>query len=820
MNGTLMDVRYAIRGFRRNPIFTAAAVLLLALGIGLNTATFSLFDAAILRPLPGVARPSELLDLDAGAASYPSFVDIRRDGGAAFAGVAAWGHRWLSIAGGSPASGAGTGAAAEMMNGTLVSAEYFNVLGVRPEAGRGFLRREEEAGEPVAVVSSAFARRRFGSSPVAIGRSFLANGTPFTVVGVAPPRFRGVAFGAVDEIWIPIGVWPRIAAGGGSRMNIQARSWGWLHLFARPRAGVGRAEAQAAVDLLVRRETAAYPREVGAKYAIRVRPLAQVAAGAGHSVDPARFLGILLGAVGVVLLIACGNLANLLLARAAGRRREIAVRQALGASRARLVRQLLTESLLLGVSGGAAGLLAATWFLSLIGRIPIPGGLHTFAAFGASLDLRVLGFALATSIATGALFGIVPALSGSRVAIVPSLKAEQPQAGHRLGVNGFLVAGQVALCLVLLSCAGLFVRSLRNALTADVGFQPRGVAIGSVNVGLARYDEPRARAFASELKRRALSIPGVRSAAWAGILPLSGDRDTESVRIPEATGAVPESVDAIAVGPGYFETLGMPLARGREFDEKLDLPRGSPSAVVNESAAKAFWPGRSAVGRHIQIYGADRLVVGVVRDSLFYTLTDRGVPLVAVDGEQLGSDGVLTSMTLLVRSSGDPSLVLEPLRAEVARLDSTLPFFEVRTLEDAIGDMLLPQRLGSAFLGLFAGLAFLLAEVGVYAVIAGSVARRVRELGIRLALGGRPGQMRRMVLRQTAIPIAVGVAAGLPAALVATRVIGRFLYGVSPADLPTFVFSTLLLIAGALAAADLPARKAARISPMEALRNE
>jgi predicted permease len=820
MTTLLADLRYALRGFRRSPVFTAAAVALLALGIGVNAATFSLFDAVILKPLPAVAKTSELVDLDARAASYPSFLDLRREGTAVFSGVAAWSHRWLSVSGGAGASRAA--AAPERMNGTLVSAEYFDVLGVRPEAGRAFVRRDEEAGEAVAVVSSAFARRRFGSAAAAVGSTLLANGTPFTIVGVAPPRFRGVGFGSLDEIWLPIGVWPRIATGGGSRMKIQMRNWGWLNLFARRRPDVDIGKAQAAVDVFVRSETAAYPNDVGPKYAIVVRPLERIAAGAKNSVDPARLLGILLGAVGVVLLIACANLANLLLARGAGRRREIAVRQALGASRTRLVRQLLTESLALAVAGGIAGLAVASWFLSLVSRVPLPGGAQTFAAFGPSLDVRVLAYALVVSLATGALFGIVPALSGSRSALVPALKDETPAAARRLGVNGVLVAAQVALCLLLLSCAGLFLRSLRNALTADVGFQHGSVAIGSVHLGLARYDEGRARTFLTELRRRAQALPGVRAAAWTGILPLSGDEDNESLQIPEATAPMPKSVDALIVGPGYFDALGMPLSAGREFDEKLDAPNGTPVAIANESAARTFWPGRSAVGRRIAIYGGERIVVGVVRDSRFHTLSDRDIPQVAVDVDQLGSDGALSAMTLVVsvHRPGDPVRLLGPLRAEVGRLDPLLPFFEVRTLSDAIGDLLLPQRLGSAFLGLFAVLAFLLAEIGVYAVIAGSVARRVRELGIRLALGGRPAQMRRMVLAQTAAPIGAGVAAGLVVALVATRLLSRFLYGVSPADAPTFLLSTLLLIAGALAAADLPARKAARVSPMEALRHE
>ncbi|HEY6050049.1 MAG TPA: ABC transporter permease, partial [Thermoanaerobaculia bacterium] len=535
--------------------------------------------------------------------SYPSFRDIREGSGDVFAGVGAWGHRSLSVAGG------GT---AEHIRGTLVSAEYFEVLQVPLAAGRGFLRREEDAGDPVAVVSADFARRRFGSPAGALGRSFLANGAPFTVVGVAPAGFRGVGFASHSEIWLPIGAWPRIATGGGRRMNILGRNWGWLSFFGRLKPGVGKERAQAAVDILVRRETAAYPRDVGSDYAIVLRPLARSAAGADAAVDPARFLGILLGAVGVVLLIACANLANLLLARGAGRRREIAVRQALGASRGRLIRQLLTESLLLAGFGGAAGLLVASWFVSLLARVPVPGG-TTFGSFGAALDLRVVGFAFVLSLVTGGLFGLIPAVKGSRVHLLPSLKDEPPAGGRRLGVNGTLMAGQVALCLLLLSCAGLFVRSLRNALTADLGFQPRGVAIATVNLGLARYDAPRARIFTAELARRAERIPGVQRAAWTGILPLSGDRDTESMKIPEATGPVPKAVDVLTVGPGYFAALSMPLSAGREFDAALDPPEGSRAAIVNESAARRFWPGRPAVGRRIDIYGGERIVVGVVK---------------------------------------------------------------------------------------------------------------------------------------------------------------------------------------------------------------
>jgi putative ABC transport system permease protein len=810
MTSPMQDVRFALRAFRKNPLFAASAIIVLALGVGLNAATFSLFDAIVLKSLPAVGHPAELMDLQVRGGSYPSFRDLRAGGGNVFRGVGAWGQRWLSVAGG------GT---AEHIRGTLVSAEYFDLLQVPLAAGRGFSRHEEDSGAPVAVVSEGFARRRFGNPAGAIGRSFLANGSPFTVVGVSPAQFRGAGFASHSDVWMPIGAWPRIATGGLKRMNILGRNWGWLSFFARLKPGVEPARAQAAVDVLVRREAAAYPSDLSPNYRIVLRPLSRSAAGAGADFDPARFLGILLGAVGVVLLIACANLANLLLARGAGRRREIAVRQAMGASRGRLVRQLLTESILLAVLGGAAGILVASWFLAVLARVPTPSGM-TFGSFGAALDLRVLAYAFLLSLVTGGLFGLVPALKGSRIHLLPALKDEPPKDGRRLGLNGTLMAGQVALCLLLLSCAGLFVRSLRNALTADLGFEPGHVATATVNLGLARYDGPRAKAFTDELARRAAAIPGVRSVAWTGVLPLSGERNTETVRIPDAAGTVPKEVDVLAVGPGYFAALGMPLSAGREFDSALDLPDGTRAVVVNEAAARHFWPGRSSLGRRVDIQGGERLVVGVVADSLFYSLEDKDVPFVALDGDQLGADGLLSSLTLVARTSGDPRLVLEPVRREVAHLDPALPVFELRTLEESIGDMLLPQRLGSALLGLFAVLAFLLAEVGVYAVIAGSVARRTRELGIRLALGGRPGQMRRMVIRQTAVPVTVGLAAGLPVTFAVTRLLGRFLYGVTPSDPATLAAAVLLLILGGLAAADLPARRAAGVSPLEALRHE
>ncbi len=811
MTNPIADVRYALRSLRKTPVFAVAALAIVALGVGLNTAAFSLFDAIVLRPLPEVRATAELVDINEHGASYPSYQYLR-DGTDVFSGLAAWASRWLSLA---PGSGSASG---ERVLGNVVSGNYFAVLGTEPAAGRFFLPAEEDSGEPVAVLSHALWQRRFSASPSAVGGSVVLNGAPFHVIGVAPAAFRGVSFGNPADVWIPVGAWPRVATGAMARIDNHARTWGWMRLFGRLRPGVGISRARAAVTAVSRREMAQFP-ETGRNADPVVQALAHTAAGGDDDMDPIRFFGLLLGSVTVVLVIACANLANLLLARAAGRRKEMAIRQALGASRGRLVRQLLTESVLLASAGGALGLLVAAWSLAMLLRFPLPGG-ASLASFGVALDLRVLLFAIAVSLATGILFGLAPAVSASGGEILPALKSDRGPRPGRIRGRMPLVVAQLALCLVLLSSAGLLVRSLRNALHTDLGFEPRGVALASVHLGLARYDEARAVRFATAFSERAAAMPGVRSVAWAGLLPLSGDQNVETVQIDGATPDPKLSVEVTAVGPGYFATLGIPILAGREFARAEDAPAGPGSVVVNEAAARRFWPGANPVGRRIRIYKADRTVVGVARDSRFQSIRAGAVPMVALDIEQLGGDGVLSPMILLVKVAGDPRAVLPALRSEAGRLDPGLPLFGLRTLEESIGDALLPQRLGSVLLGIFAGLAFVLALIGVYAVVAGGVARRMRELGIRLALGAHPAQVRRMVLRETAASLLTGLVIGVPLAALATQLLSGFLYGVSPGDPVTIGAAILVVGAGGILAADLPARRASRVDPIAVLRNE
>jgi predicted permease len=522
----------------------------------------------------------------------------------------------------------------------------------------------------------------------------------------------------------------------------------------------------------------------------------------------------------VALVIACANLANLLLARAAARRKEIAIRQALGASRSRLVRQLLTESVALAALGGAAGALVASWMLGLIVNMPLPGD-FSLSAFSPALDARALGFSLAVSVATGLAFGLLPALQASRHSVGVALKASGTGVLTRSRARGALVGTQVALCMILLAAAGLLGRSLQRALATDVGFEPRGIGLASVQLGLQRYDAARAGAFLRDLQQGVVASPGVEAASWASLVPLSGGQSVETFTIegePPPPGRRPEA-EINVVGAGFFRTLEIPLVSGREFDDRLDREGAAPVVMVNEAMARRYWPGQSALGRRIDI-GGTRTVVGISRNFRTGSLQDAPVPQIYLPLSQGVSNAGLEPVTLFTRGRPPATDLGALVRAEIRKLDPALPVYGVRTYEAELGGQVLAQRVGSWILGLFGLLSLVLAAVGIYAVVSYSVERRTREIGIRMALGARAADVRALVVSQSAAPIVAGLGAGLVLGAAAGMLLRGFLFGISPADPLTFAGVALLLGLCGIAAAWLPARRAARIDPMAALRSE
>jgi len=812
MSTLVQDLRYAARTLGRSPAFTLAAIVILALGIGANTAIFSLMDAVVLHPLPAVAHPQALVDVTGQTASYPWYKSIRDTTTSSFESLAAWRQREMNLS---------SGDAPSRVRGVVVTGNYFDVLGAHPAAGRLFSAADETSGEALVVLGQGLWRSRFGSDPAIAGKTIQLNGSPFTVVGVAPAGLRGTAFGLAPDLWVPIGAWPRLATGEFRQLDLERRGWGWLTVFGRLKPGVSLAQAQASLDVAVQREADAFPDGEPAAEKRRLAPTLRNAAGFGQSGNPVGFLAMLVGAAGVALAIACANLANLLLARAASRRKEVAIRQALGAGRARLVRQLLTESVLLGILGGAAGLLVANWSLGLITRMPLPGD-FSFAVFAPALDARALAFSLLLSVGTGLAFGLIPALQTSGRAVSETLKSSGSSVSPRSTARGALLVVQVSLCLLLLVGAGLLGRSLQRALAIDVGFQPRGLTLASVNLGLQRYEAPRAVAFLRDLRQSVAAVPGVRAASWAGLVPMSGGEWVETFSIDgladSPSGKHPEAgVNVVAAD--FYRTMAIPLAAGREFDDRLDRADSAPVAIVNASMASRYWPAGDALGRRITIGGAERTIVGVSRDFRTGSLRDAATPQIYMPLAQAGPGAGLQTMTLVVRADDARTDAGAIVRGQIRRLDSTLPA-DVHPYAAELAGQLVPQRIGSALLGVFGLLCLGLAAVGIYAVISYSVAGRTREIGIRMALGARAADVRTLVVVQSARPVAAGLALGIALGAAAALGLRGFLYGISPADPLTFVGVTALLALCALVAAWLPARRASRIDPMKALRTE
>ncbi len=806
------DLKYALRSLARSPGWTAAAVLTLALGVGANTTVFSWVNAVLLDPIPGAAQPDRLRVLygtspseDSVSLSYPVYLELaaRTD---VFSGLVA--QRAIAVA-----LGARTGEAPQRLWGSLVSGNSFEVLGVRPRLGR-FFRPEEDAGPgspPVVVLSESLWSRDFGSDPAIVGKSIPVNGTPFTVVGVAPAAFLGSLLGLGVDLWAPLAQTPRLEPGDD---RLGQRGDRWLMCVARLAPGVDDARANqvlAAEASRIARESSSYK-----GHGFLVAPLSKSPWGGPRVLRPV--LLALLGLVGLVLLVACANVSALLLSRAFGRRREVAVRLALGAGRGRLVRQLLTESLLLAALGGLAAVLLTFWTSGLLMSFIPPSGRPI--RLDLAVDGRVLAFAFAAAAASSLLFGLVPALRASRSSIAADLVGGSGSIGgarRRARLRRGLVAAQVALSLILLVAAGLFLRSFAAAQRLDPGFGAKSVLIVGIDVFPLGYSPERGRTLFDALTEQARALPGVASASVARRVPLGfSGSSSSSFELDGYTPAPGEElmVQYNTVAPGYFSTLEIGL-RGREF-EPSDHKDAPGVAIVNETFARRYFPNRDALGSTFTFLGEARTIVGVARTGKYQSFSERPMAYAYVPVAQVYKP----SLVLLLRSSGDPGSLLPSVRGILKRLDPNLPIGEAQTMEEHILEALIAQRIGSNLLGLLGLLAASIAGVGLYGVAAQAAAERRREIGLRMALGASPAEILRSFLEEGMRLAVAGVALGLAGAFAVSRLLSSQLPGVSSTDPVTFAGVAAVVAAIALAATWLPARRASRIDPMTSLRAE
>jgi macrolide transport system ATP-binding/permease protein len=821
LEATWQDLRYGARMLLRAPGFTVAAVCSLALGIGANTAIFSLVDKVIIRKLP-VEEPDRLVVVSASSGrglstvfTYPDFADYRA-GNQVFEGLVCYTQRALTLS---------ERGQAERVQGMIVSGNYFTALRVQPALGRSFLPEEDRTRgtHPVVVLSYGLWQRRFGADPALVGKAINLNGCHFTVVGIASPEFTGTVPGSAPDVYVPIMMQGQVSPSWkmDPLFGPRSRNLSWLEVLGRLKPGVSREQAAAAMTTLGSQIARANPNPDGSP---RFEPkfvLEDGSRGDTYLLRDLRFpLQMLMATVGLILLIACANVANLLLARAGARHKEIAVRLAVGAGRARLIRQLLTESMLLSTLGGIAGLALAASISGLVISYTPPNTFSTLTLDN-QLDLRVLGFTLAISLLTGILFGLVPALSASRLDIISALKDESMLLGksvRRLSLRNLLVAGQVALSLIVLVGASLCVRSLQKLQAIDAGFDPARVLVMSADVSLSGYNNERGLRFYSELLERIKILRGVEAVSLGALVPLGGGVGS----ILKAEGYIPKSGEDLSsdfniVGPDYFVMMRIRLLHGREFSQ-TDTTTAPQVVIINETAARRFWPDQSPIGRRLILGRAPdeevREIVGVVKDSKYRRLNEESRPAMYVPFAQ----DYRANMALHIRTVGEPGAMLAAVRREVQALDASLPLYNIKTLEEQKSGSLYTSRMAATLLTVFGLLALSLAAVGLYGVMTYAVNRRRREIGIRLALGAQGHDVLRQVLVEGMTIVTIGLALGLGGAVAMTRLVEGFLYGVTVTDPVSFAGAALLLVSVALLANYLPARRASRTDPMAALR--
>jgi predicted permease len=815
MSETVRDLVYAARRLKKAPLFTLTAALSLAIGIAGNAAVFSVADALLLRDRPGIADPQRLVDVartQNGTGfdnlSYPNYVDYR-DRATAFAGGLAGYKR------NPDALGLGGRDGAERVFGTAVTGNYFQVLGVPMAAGRGFAPEDDRPGaEPATVLTHALWRDRYAGDPAIVGRTIRLNGRPFTVIGVAAEEFAGHTVAGTD-LWYPLTLHPELLPEAGRFFDmLTTRRAVWMMAVGRLDDSVTLQQARAQLTGIAADLARTYPDD-NENQSVAVLPLSVVPGDVRGATSG--YLGVLFGLVGVILLIACTNVGGMLLARSVGRAREVAIRLALGSDRGRIVRMLVTEAVLLGGLGAAAGVAGAVGLIRLVRSavpvLPIP------VIADVRLDWRVIGFSLVLALLTGVLFGLIPALEAARTDLVGAMKVDASSRPRRQRLRQAFVVAQVAMSVLLVVCALLLGRSLRNADSIDTGFVSDGVYLGQLNVRLAGHDDEAGLRVADDLVAGMLQTPGVIAAATTRIVPLSGSglglgglRLPGQPRTPETT----IRADWNVITPGYFDTLQIPIRRGRTFTE---ADRGATTvAIVNETFAARAWPGRDPVGERLtwdSIEGEKVIeIVGVAGDAKYRSIGEPPRPFIYVPLAQQ----FMGEMWLVARATGPNPI--PAMRDLILRRDPDLPLTQAGTLDELTAFALLPHRAAAWIAGAVGVIGLLLACIGVYGITAHSVTQRAREIGIRVALGALRSRVLAMVVRQAMLLAAAGAALGLTAAAFATQLLTAYLYGLEPLDPVSFAGGALLLAVLALAASLVPACRAALVDPVTALRSE
>ena len=819
----LQDIRYALRGLRKSPGFAVVCVLTLALGIGTNTAMFTVINAVLIRPVSGVVDPGGLVILERlqknnpdFAFGYPDYLDYR-DQSQSFTGLAARCRTALILSHGTT----------ERIVGELVSGNYFSVLGVNPTAGRLIAAEDVQTDDeaPVAVLSYGIWQRVFGSDPEVAGKNILLNGHSFTVIGVAARPFAGTTVGSATDVWLPLSMQPT-AIPRMSRGVLHNRNAGWIEIFGRLKRNVQLVEARSEMQIIAGRLATAYP-ESNEHRSVDVIP--------SFGMDPddraalEKFFGLLIGSVGILLLITCSNVANLLLSRADSRRREIAVRLALGAGRGRLVRQFLTEGLLLSFLAGALGLLVAPWAGNLILAFRQP--LYALHNVDTTPDARVLAFTLLVALLTGVLFSLAPALQSSKPDHVVTLKDNTPGAGRRSRLRSLLVSSQVALSLVLLIVAGVTVRRMQKIVNENPGFTTSHILMMSISPSTQGYSETQGARLYREALTRIERIPGIQSASLATTVPPLEWSTRVSIFYE---GQVPPldyvrghefevgiRVDMNIVAPNYFRTMEILLLEGRDFTER-DSPGAPLVAIVSKRLAHRLWPGQNAVGKRIEWpswVGAPRPpieIIGVSSDAKYRSLV-ADAPLLLYLPE---SQNYSATQTLVIHTAADPKDLLGAVRSAVGSLDQNLPVFAVKTMSEQMGDSLWQPRMAAGILGSFSIFALILAAVGLYAVVSQWMGQRTREIGIRMALGAKPRDVMRLTLGYGAGLALWGIVTGILFSSALTGFVSVLLFGTGGTDILTIAVIAVFLLLVTLVACYVPARRAMQVDPLVALRHE